>query len=109
MQSLYKIKDMLHKELDEYSDKELTTATLEVIDKLTHALKSVETIIAMNESGWDRSPARNSGARGKYRNDRRDGMERYPGHASYNNGYYNGPYYGGYGFSYDDGMMDDRM
>ena len=109
MQSLYKIKDMLHKELDGYSDKELTAASLDVVDKLTHALKSVDTIIAMNESGWDRGSARNSGARGKYRTDRRDGMDRYAGRASYNNGYYNGPYYGGYGSSYDDGMMDDRM
>ena len=48
--SLNKIKEMLCDALDEYAKKgELTAGSLEAIDKLTHSLKSVETILAMNE------------------------------------------------------------
>ena len=91
MQSLYRIKEMLCRELDEHSKKdELTQASLETIDKLTHALKSVETVIAMREA--------------EAKNRRRD-MGRNANRSSYGSrGYYYGPY--GYD-SYDD-MMDER-
>lgn len=50
--SLYKIKEMLCDALDEYAKKgDLTAGSLEAVDKLTHSLKSVETILAMRE--WD--------------------------------------------------------
>ena len=89
MQSLYRIKDMLCRELDEHSKKdELTQASLETIDKLTHALKSVETVIAMREAESRRGRRRDMGRNRSY--DSR--------------GYYYGPY--GYD-SYDD-MMDER-
>lgn len=114
MQSLYKLKDMLHKELGEYGEKnDLTAGTLDVVDKLSHSLKSIETIIAMEEAGdysgndmsgryYDRS-----GARGRGRYAKRDSMGRYASRGSYADGSYGRPYYGG---SYDDGMMmDDRM
>ena len=115
-QTFYKIKEMLCKELDEYGKKdELTAGSLDIVDKLTHALKSIETIIAMNEEGGEsgRYMGRGSGARGRGRNARRDSMGRYASRGSYNdgsygyNGSYGGPYYGG---SYDDGMMmDDQV
>lgn len=115
-QTFYKIKEMLCKELDEYGKKdELTAGSLDIVDKLTHALKSIETIIAMSEDGGEsgRYSGRYSGARGRGRNARRDSMGRYAGRGSYSdgsygyNGSYGGPYYGG---SYDDGMMmDDQM
>lgn len=109
MQTLYKIKDMLCKELDEYGKKnELTAGSLDIVDKLTHALKSIETIIAMREEGESgRYMDRGSGARGRGRYARRDSMGRYSSRGSYDGSYggsYGGPYYG----SYDDGMMDDR-
>ena len=42
---------MLEKELDSLSKKdELTAESLEYIDKLTHAIKSISTIVAMEEA-----------------------------------------------------------
>ena len=120
MKTLYKLKDMLCKELEEYGDKgELTAGSLDIVDKLTHALKSIETIIAMNESDeysgrYDGDSGRYdsgrySGARGRGRYARRDSMGRYASRASYDNGSYSdrsyrGPYYGR---SYDDGTIDE--
>lgn len=110
MQALYDLKDMLCKELEEYSDGDLSAGKLDIIDKLAHAVKSLETIIAMNEASEGSSgryynesgryeSGRYSNARGRGRNARRDSMGRYASRGSYNNGSYNG--------SYDDGMMDE--
>lgn len=120
MQALYDLKDMLCKELEEYSNGDLSAGKLDIIDKLAHAVKSIETIIAMNEasdySGNDMSGRYESGrddmrndmsgryrysnARGRGRNAHRDSMGRYASRGSYNNGSYgNG--------SYDDGMVDE--
>ena len=114
MQALYDLKDMLCKELEEYSNGDLSAGKLDIIDKLAHAVKSLETIIAMNESSEGTSgryynesgryeSGRYSNARGRGRNARRDSMGRYASRGSYNNGSYNGTYNG----SYDDGMMDE--
>ena len=108
------LKDMLCKELEEITRKgELTAGSLETVDKLTHSIKSIETIMAMNEynddysyenggNGGNMSAARNyrggrsyrdggmSYARGRGRNARRDSMGRY------SNG----------GYSYDDAKAD---
>lgn len=85
------LKDMLCEELDEITRKgELTAGSLDTVDKLTHSIKSLETIIAMNEaqdgeSGYyphmGRSYQRRD-MRGRYsrdnrgysRDDARDGM-----------------------------------
>lgn len=67
------LKDMLCKELTEIVDRgEMGTGELDVIDKLTHSIKSIETIIAMNDSGYSgasygRYPMRD--ARGRYSRD----------------------------------------
>lgn len=52
MQTYQELKQMLCKELDDMTRKgEIrNTDDLEIIDKLTHSIKSVETIIAMNEA-----------------------------------------------------------
>ena len=51
MKELYELKEMLCDELKEYGKKgDLTAGSLDVVDKLSHALKSVETIIAMEEA-----------------------------------------------------------
>ena len=58
MQTYHELKKMLCKELDDMTRKgEIrNTDDLEIIDKLTHSIKSVETIIAMNEAqGHDES------------------------------------------------------
>ena len=50
MNELYKLKEMLCKELEEYGSKgELTGGTLEVVDKLAHALKNLDKIIEAKE------------------------------------------------------------
>lgn len=105
MNELYKLKDMLLKELEEYGSKgELTGGTLEVVDKLAHAIKNLCKIIEAYEeeeysgmAGGGSSYRRGGGgsygyggsyddggsyrggsyARGRGRNARRDGMGRY--------------------------------
>lgn len=115
MQALYDLKDMLCKELEEYSDGDISAGKLDIIDKLAHAVKSLETIIAMNEANdssgrydesgrydgsgrYESGRYRYSNARGRGRNARRDSMGRYASRGSYNNGSYG---------SYDDGMVDE--
>ena len=50
MKAFYELKDMLCGELDKFTKKsEINPQSLDMIDKLTHSIKSLETIIAMNE------------------------------------------------------------
>lgn len=50
MKTYHKLKEMLCEELDNLVKKgELTAGSLETADKLTHAIKSLTTIIAMDE------------------------------------------------------------
>lgn len=100
MQTYHDLKDMLCRELDEITLKgELTAGSLDTVDKLTHSIKSIETIIAMNEAqdgesgyypymggyrSYDgdsmrgmRSGARKRDAMGRYsRDNRRNGYSR---------------------------------
>ena len=92
MEYMYDLKDMLCKELKEYAKKgELSAGSLETIDKLTHSLKSVVTIMAMEDGGY----SRDNGYSG-----RRDSMGRYADGASYNNGSYEDHSYGRYNDGY---------
>ena len=99
MHELYDLKEMLCKELEEYGRKgEMTAGSLEVIDKLTHALKNLDKVIESKEmdkeeySGamrggsssyrgvYDDSPEYERGtsyARARGGNARRDSMGRY--------------------------------
>ena len=92
MNELYKLKEMLCKELEEYGAKgEMSGGTLEVVDKLAHALKNLDRIIEVKEMSEGESEASyrggsyrgysreggNSYARGRGRNARRDSMGRY--------------------------------
>ena len=55
MDTYYDLKDMLCRELDTITRKgEMSAGDLDVIDKLTHSIKSLETIIAMNEADYSR-------------------------------------------------------
>ena len=98
MQKLYELREKLCKQLEEYPEKELTSATLDVIDKLTHTIKNLDKIIDKHEakeysntypdmtaySAYDTMvPPRVSYA-GR-RNTRRDSMGRYSGGYSRNN------------------------
>lgn len=92
MHGIYELKEMLCKELEEYGTKgELSTGTLEIVDKLAHTIKNLDKIIEsygeddgsyayddgmMYEGG--RSMNRGgSYARGRGRNARRDSRGRY--------------------------------
>lgn len=57
MEHLHKAYDMLDRELESIvaSGQDMTNATLDQIDELTHAMKSLKTIIAMDESERGRS------------------------------------------------------
>lgn len=72
MHKTEQIKEMLCKELDSYADKKLDVGTLDVVDKLSHAIKNLDKIME-NETGY-------SG-----RAYRRDSMGRFSG--DYQNGY----------------------
>lgn len=104
LDTLYDICDVVAQKLDRYNEKlsknggEMSASDLEIIDKLTHTLKSVKTTIAMIEaedkdySGayWDgkqyydgqqsmdnMSTRSQSGARGRGSRAKRDSMGRY--------------------------------
>lgn len=50
MHNIYKLKDMLCEELEKYGAKsELSGGTLEIIDKLAHAIKNIDKIIQASE------------------------------------------------------------
>ena len=94
MHELYELKEKLCRELKKYSNEEVTTNSLEIIDKLSHAIKNINKIIEQYEeedggsygynsydgsyrSGKGRNYSGNSYARGRGRNARRDNMGRY--------------------------------
>ena len=77
---LYELRDMLMEELEHITSKgELTAGSLDTVDKLTHSIKSIDTICAMEEAGGDYSynDGDNSYARGRGRNAKRDSRGRY--------------------------------
>lgn len=114
MHKLYELKEMLMKELEEYGSKEMTAGSLEVVDKLSHAIKNICKIIEAAEeeggssyygggssyrrgSSYAGGESNQSRARGRGRNARRDSMGRY---SSENGNRYMG------GSSYADGMEE---
>lgn len=88
MESYYELKNMLCKELNEIvqeSKGKLSAGALDAIDKMTHSIKSLVTIMAMEEGGYSNDGY--SGAR------QRDSMGRYmDAGPSYSGGSY-GRYY----------------
>lgn len=52
MKALHELREMLASEIEEITKKgELTAGSLDTVDKLTHSLKSIDTIIAMSGEG----------------------------------------------------------
>ena len=85
MHKMMELKEILCDELNEYNGKrKLSYEDLDVIDKLTHSIKSIETILAMEgyDEGYSRdyrpdygySYARNRDSMGRYSRD--DGYSR---------------------------------
>jgi len=95
MEELYSLKEMLCKELEDYGKKgEMSAGTLEIVDKLAHAIKNLDKIIENYDeeySGAYEGEQGDSYRRGSYRggsyrsyargrrNARRDSMGRYSG------------------------------
>ena len=93
MHELYELKEKLCRELKKYSSEDVTTSSLEVVDKLSHAIKNIDKIIEKYEEednssyGYEPNYRANSGrgnrynsnsySRGRGRNARRDSMGRY--------------------------------
>lgn len=88
MRKLYELKDSLCEKLEEYNGKEVTTSTLEIMEKLSSTIKNIGKILMMSEEesnysnrgysnyeGGSYNNSYNSFARG--RNARRDSMGRY--------------------------------
>lgn len=78
MKNMDELREMLCEELEKITKKgELSAGMLDVIDKLTHSIKSIDTIMAMEEAGYSNEnvPGGSSYARGRYA--RRDSMGRY--------------------------------
>ena len=70
MHKMMELKDILSDELSEYASKRnFSFDDLEVIDKLTHSIKSIETILAMEGYSYNDGPS--------YSYSRRDGIGRY--------------------------------
>lgn len=55
MEYMHELKDMLCEELEHIAEQgELTAGSLDTIDKLTHSIKSIATIMAMEDAGYSR-------------------------------------------------------
>lgn len=110
MHKMYELREMLCEELDKITKKgELSAGSLDVVDKLTHSIKSIDTIIAMEDAGYssdDYSMRGNSYARGRGSNARRDSMGRYSSDNYSMRGGRSGER--GRNYSYDDEMADLR-
>lgn len=105
--TMEKLRGMLCDELDEITKKgELSAGSLDTVDKLTHSIKSIDSIIMYGEYSEDgyedgRSYGGNSYARGRGRNARRDSMGRYTNDGGYNDGVYSERYSERRGYSRD--------
>ncbi len=103
MKKLYELRDNLCDQLNDYAGTELSTGSLEIIDKLTHSIKNLDKIIDKEEGNeysnnyggsygmhyprviYDGSYNNMGGsyARGRGRNARRDSMGRYASENGY--------------------------
>lgn len=109
MHKMEELRDMLCEELDKLTKKgELSAGSLDVIDKLTHSIKSIDTIMAMEDAGYSNeggySYARRRDSMGRYsRNDGSYGR-------SYDGSYARGGNRGGsYGYSREDAKEELAM
>lgn len=92
MHEMYELKEMLCEELDKITKKgELSAGSLDAVDKLTHSIKSIETIMAMDEysedDGMSYARGGNRGGNSNARGRRRDSMGRYSRNNSYDGSY----------------------
>lgn len=87
MNELYELKDKLMKELEEYGNQELSAGSLEVVDKLSHAIKNICKIIEAykmeeDEYSMNMGEGSNYSRRNSYGYSRNDGYSREGGNRS---------------------------
>ena len=90
MEKYKELEMMLCDEIDRITDqKNLTSSSLDTLDKLAHTLKSIQTIGAMDDYSEDGGYSMDSMsyARGRGRNARRDSMGRYASEGRYDERY----------------------
>lgn len=95
MEYMHELKEMLCDELESIVEKgELTAGSLDTVDKLTHSIKSIATIMAME--GYDNSYDYGGNMNGSYRGgsyaQNRDSRGRYSRRGSYARGGRRGGY-----------------
>lgn len=104
MEKLYRLKEKLMKELENYSGRDLSASSLDIVQKLSGAVKNLAKVIKMCEEedeggyssrmyyaldpmGRDVEPGRDQSYRGSYARGRRgaprDSMGRYSGEMGY--------------------------
>lgn len=78
MHELYELKEKLCDELKEYGGKDLSAGTLDVVDKLAHAVKNIDKIIEVYEDEGEGYSSRTypDGMGGSYRYSREGRMNR---------------------------------
>ena len=80
MKELYELKEKLCDELKGYSKKDISSGTLDVVDKLAHAAKNVDKLIESSERGYSNAYVnRYDNSRDMY--SRRDNMNRRDGYS----------------------------
>lgn len=82
MKHMYDLREKLCKELDELSEGHLDMNSLDAINKLTHSIKSIDTIMAMEEAGYSREGNGSYDEGGSYRRGRSATTGRYVSRAS---------------------------
>lgn len=97
MHKLKELKEMLERELEKVTKKgELSAGSLDIVDKLTHSIKSIDTIMAMEEYSEDDYAMRGGGSsyasptRGRGANANRDSRGRYTSRYDYDGSYARG-------------------
>lgn len=116
--AMHELREMLNEELTKISKSgDLTASKLDLVDKLTHSIKSIDTIVAMQEYDDDYDDySYNDGysnARGRRGNVKRDSMGRYAreGGSSYRGGmsYRDRGYSRRDRYSREDGAKEEAM
>lgn len=74
MKEIYELKERLMNELKEYGKKEMSTGSLDVIDKLSHSIKNIDKILDREEYSNRMMPNYSQ---------RRDRMGRYSGEGNW--------------------------